>query len=558
MPKCAIFLIAFLLGGPLFGALSAQASETVPFSLKGERQQALPRGKSHAWRVGERVQAPFTASSCEAELSLLVAEAKGGVGDIRHADRFLIKDTDPKFTSMAKDWRGMTFEGVVEIIAPSYENGIIISNMQEYTARIVSLSPPASPINPDRRELRALSNGTEVTLIGSVDKLDEKWLTIKTPKASYKVELWSGVPVLESDLSGFIENLSGKERLEAGDEVRLKVYVNEGGELATHWCRTCALENPSRARKQSYDEQRLRAKVAIAEMQRHLAKRDWPGFRKAYADLVKQKVTATEGEVQMTLANQVPEAERPLLIPRTDRYTIEALNLMFAADFDQMTRSELMTFCRSWARREKPGRPEVGREPRDESYLYDLIHRVGLPKEAVAEIARLSVRARLTFFKNELARGLTDWPKQNWREYYNLGRSLEFIGFSRSVTPGNITFLVDVLAELAELEFKRPSQGFELINYAVKGLRSLFEFSVDQRNSVEGAVGRTSFAVLAPSIRALYDELLRFERTGKRGEVIVIGAPEMRDDGRPFESKKFKTELSTLYRILEIAETWAQ
>jgi hypothetical protein len=282
--------------GLLFLISEVSYSQPIPFIQKFERQQSTSYRGGPVWRSGEQISAPMS-SSCKGLLTLQVAEnVPGGVVDVQHADIFnVVSGVYPSLKQTLSDWRGFTFEGIVEIIEPIVKKNQI-ANIQNYNVRIVSVSPPTSPINPSLQDLLSIPSRAEVIIVGKVAAIDEKLLVIKTPKATYQIQLRTGIPVIDGDLSDRIRNLSGNERITVGDSVQIKTYKINNSDLGARECGCCHLDYPSPGRLTQYMAERRSASLFISLLKEAVQSQDWPLFRTVHANFVKLQLTATEIE----------------------------------------------------------------------------------------------------------------------------------------------------------------------------------------------------------------------------------------------------------------------
>lgn len=535
--------------------VTTSANATVPFEDKFNRQRQPQYKGGHVFKPGETVQGAFTPSQCEGLLSLTVAEGvKSGVGDIRHADTFQLVDVSPQDQEKLKDWRGMSFLGTVEIVS-AIDRGFTISNMFEYKARLVQLEAPLAKVNPSPSEISKLEKGTEIIIFGKVSEVEysedlngRRFVTLQTPKHNYNIKLWSGIPVLESDLSNKIKNLTRDDRLQVGDEVQLKVYRDENGGIGTHWCRSCQLDNPSPRRHEAYLAERRKASELIAQMKVSVNNNYFHGFRNAHAQFMKISLTPTELIRHQKLWLKLPEQERPLRLTES-RYQNATILKALGVDLDILTMKEFKDLCWAWARMEKTSIPSSRGQSLDESYLYRVMQDLQLPREEVAAVARATAESRLSHFIKRSNGGLTYDHKIDWRETYNFERGMTYS--THSLSADTVTFLIETVQTLTNLEKSGWGYSGQFLSDAIRALEHLTEDSF-ATDTLEAKDARAELILRKGEIETIYNILQNIpaENPNAGQNVIVIGMPTPPKPTNKQRKSQFAHELRTLSEIL--------
>lgn len=324
------------------------------------------------WERGERVRSRYKvvkmkSSDGERIYGLQVAESV--VGDIRHADTFLL---DNLFNQDMETLGGVGMaevEAVVEVIE-KVNTERQISNMQEYSARIDRLVSIQKPWNGKIEELK---DGQSVLLEGEVISYkqnreypyDGAKIVIKIGNGlSVPVKLWNGYLDIEA---GVIDRFDPKGP-EAGDMVQINATYGNPEErygreekvcFFAYFCRSTYLLAPNKMRETAYREQRK--KVA-----------DWliSTDKKGSSDLVRKEISrlinsclTRDGGLNLTddeklSINQLIEGkitredEKPLEL-FDDLWGMEDVRRGYGVDVYGMSRKDFYHFCLKVASGEK-------------------------------------------------------------------------------------------------------------------------------------------------------------------------------------------------------------
>jgi hypothetical protein len=137
-----------------------------------------------------------------------------------------------------------------------------------------------------------------------------------------------------------------------------------------------------------------------------VSRKDFVGARKAYAEIVAHEVYSSEIQQIQNRLKSLPEAERPINTLTGDvRPEIRELRRAFpTADFDQMTRSEFVSFFRAWALR--PGLTHASDQATgDETYLFRVMDAAGLNQGEQVALLELTLDSRIDGFLKLAASG---------------------------------------------------------------------------------------------------------------------------------------------------------
>lgn len=535
--------------GSIFIALfvTVSANAATPFHEKFERQKTQ---QGHVFKPGEIVESVFTPSICEGLLSLTVSQSRGGVGDIRHADTFQLLGLSEQDRAKLKDWGGMSMIGKVEIVEP-IDRGYVISNMYDYRAKLVQIEAPTARINPTPKHIQSAKEGEEMFIIGQVTRLTEKEVTITTPAREYRITLWSGIPVIESDVSRQIKNLTGNERMQLGDEVRLLVYRAKEGGIAAHWCRSCYLENPSPDRKAQYLAERQKASHLIAQFKVSIDNNYFQAARKFHAELMRLDLTPAEIVRHKKLWLKLPVDQQPILLPNRNRLTrtypatiLKALKV----DIEELTLKEFLAFVDSWSKRKVYREGVKGQESLDESYLFRVLDDLTQDPALVAKVARQGVESYLQYFMDRSARGLTYDHKLDWNARYNLERFITYSTYE--VDAETIIFLVEKLKVVARLE----TAGWGYADEYLRPIISALEDAVSIARKGETVAHKDAHAELMlrkDELVQVYRLLEGVPNDGPLGDVTVIGMPTPKKPSPRQQNSAFAYELRDLAGIIE-------
>jgi hypothetical protein len=495
------------------------------------RQNRLSSPGTHAWRAGERVRAPFF-SQCEDALTLTVDPlAPGGLRNYKHSDSFLIENSREHLESL-RYWRGHTFEGVLEVIAPVADEGW--ANAQLYRARVVSLRPPESEFNPSIARVKELKSNQVVFLSGRVIQLTPEQVTIETPKYTYFVDLRAGAPALEGDLGETIRTVSPEDHLEVGDYVQLKAYahipnpLSKTRTLRVDQRRSCYLEAPSERRLEAYLDERKLVREMLRGLMTSVRWYDWALARTIDAALEAHRLTPVERSRRALARSKMPAPERGLDAARV-RDEVDLFEATFGISLSEITLPGLHDFARSWA--EARG-PLESRDPsQEQATLFRLLEATGASRDFTAYLARTAARRHLRHFEARADRG-HGRRDADWRDMIRLSESLRYLGDDLSTE--TIDFVMSVVAELARREAAGWSFAGHFVLPAIESLNRQVNFARDDRS----LIGARARQVLSRRIAEL-----------QHARADLAGAP-----GAPSAARA--QALVTLRFALEIAEAW--
>ena len=492
----------------------AFAAEPVPFENKVTRQSQHHELRVPAWHAGELVQAPLF-SRCEKQLTLTVDPyAPGGLKLYKHSDSFQIEDS-PEHLEKIRDWRGMTYTGVLEIIAPLGPSADG-ENHQIYRARVVSLAPPVSLINPTKFEADRLKQNESAILIGEVVELGDRFMWIETRRRTYFVELRAGVPRLESDLSDTIKNLAPRSPLRVGDHIQLRVYAtgriirdrsrvsaqDRPNSLRADARHSCYLEYPGRGRLAEYVKERgvIRGLMRMLIDATRAAR--WETARMIDSSLRTHHLTAVERARLGGVRNFQPADQRALNLTASDHEAIDCFDQTFGVHLGEMTRQSFNDFAEQWAR-QLVRVSKAGDDLHRQAILLPLLRKAGVPRDAVVNLAITAARHRLSYFQVRADHGLNP-EDADFRELINLSEIWWDLAGETHVAAVN--YLISTVVSLARLEAQRWTYAGRLIKPALEALRHQIS-GIEFNRSRAGRSARKIFCQRTEELRAALADL---------------------------------------------------
>jgi len=477
------------------------------FLTKFERQK-----QGEGWKIGEKVGGNFIITDAhkadgtidKTKIVLLV----DGI-DIRQSDEFVV-DVSPEEYEAAQQFKGFTFNGVVEIVS---EGKYHVSNMFSYDAKPVTLESHL-PINPD--SIEEMKTGEVVIVEGKVVdfKITEYWsftsrgqtepdpktavITLKTASGNLievKID-----PKIAYEQSSRLENILRKAP-EMGDVVRINTTVInkeqkenslqlERGELAptdeppktevikkpttkvlyAPWCRSTYLLEPSPERQQAYDELREVVGRQTADLEIALANTSYQEARNLVSQIIKREVTDAERNKLNNLTESMPEDERPLMVWR--RYYADAINKLFGIDIDAMARQEFYEFSKKIV--STPFEKRLNIKSGSPEYIFDVMDDIKMPPENQEEIMTLAAETRIKYFEDLDQKGEGYDHDRDWEDRFMAGQSLEYL--THLQTPTAAQHLIELSHRI--LASKSGGSGVlkdELGDEAADALRSLYD-----------------------------------------------------------------------------------
>lgn len=225
----------------------------------------------------------------------------------------------------------------------------------------------ALPYNPSKRELRRMEPGAQFVLQGTFQRYYEVtpgqttvdpesidthgYLVIKTAEGeTTTIHCWRSNRQQPAYDGGVLENLAGKPPV-AGETIRIIGFTARRAALSNDLAMGTPsvgynrpfLLAPDPERQAEYDQLRLLVSDYLHYLLEMIEETDWHNAREMFVILRRLELTDDESRRLLSIAESMPETERPVYLQ--DRYRADSVRGFLGTDPESLNREAFLVFA---------------------------------------------------------------------------------------------------------------------------------------------------------------------------------------------------------------------